>query len=122
MILIYALFMSHISFAQMNGSVLLVPEEDSVAKNSCWATLYNEEFFRGSGLTVFNGHDVENLEFSAGPVWREKIRSIVTGPTGTLYLYSQEDHEGKRYVVGPGEHLKKIPWSDFKSFKLTCVP
>lgn len=110
------------AIAQENNPVVMITDDEGLLKSGCWATLYDEKLYQGSSMTIFNGYDLEDLEFSVGPLWREKVKSIVAGPTGKLELFSEEDYQGKKYIIPAASHMKELPWDDFQSFKLNCVP
>lgn len=118
--LIYLFFIPIWLFAQENPAVVITDDQE-LMKNSCWATLYEGKDFLGSHMTIFNGYDLPDLEFSAGPIWREKIRSIEAGTTAQVKLYPQDNFKGREYIIHPSTSMAELPWDDIKSLRLTCV-
>lgn len=111
------------SFAQEYDSpvIMVTTSEEDVRKNGCWATLYEGKNFTESEMTIFNGEDIPDLEFSAGPLWRENIHSVVAGPTARISLYPKELYKGKPYHIHPLGKNPDIPMKEIHSLKLTCV-
>lgn len=119
MTVLYSLF----SFAQEYNSpvIMVTTSREDLRKNGCWATLYEGKNFTQSEMTVFNGKDIPDFEFSAGPIWRERIHSVVAGPAARISLYSKELYRGEAYHIHPLEKIADIPLDEIHSLKLTCV-
>lgn len=107
-------------FSQENPDVVISNDQELI-RNSCWATLYEGKKLSGSNMTIFNGYDLPDLEFSAGPVVREKIQSIETGTTAQVSLYPEENFRGREYIIHPSGQVKELPWDEIRSLRLTCV-
>ncbi|MFP5387506.1 MAG: hypothetical protein ACLGHN_15620 [Bacteriovoracia bacterium] len=104
-----------------NNSVLVIPEPEMDKLRGCWATLFEEEDFQGSNLTLFEGDDLSEIEYSTGPLWREKLKSLTTGPTAQLTLYSKENFKGQQYIIPPSSNFSPLPWIYVNSLKIRCL-
>lgn len=123
MTILMIIFSSLFSFAQEFDSpvIMVTTSPEDLRKNGCWVTLYEGRNFTQSEMTVFNGKDIPDFEFSAGPVWRERIHSVVSGPAARVSLYPKELYQGKAYHIHPFEKIADIPLDKIHSLKLTCV-
>lgn len=123
MIFFLTIMLSFTSFAQEYDSpvVMVTTYDEEMRKNGCWATLYEGKNFTGSEMTIFNGKDISDFEFSAGPLWRERIQSVVAGPAARISLYSEESYKGEILNLHPLDKLPDISLKEINSLKLFCV-
>jgi hypothetical protein len=83
----------------------------------CFATLYPEENYQGSGTVVADGVDL--------PEWNKDVGSIIVGPKARLILYGRTYWKDRDYTIAPATKVKSVdtlPWNDVESLKLECVP
>lgn len=111
--------------AEPEGIIFVITTSDLAERTGCWAKVYDGLNFTGRNMTLVEGMDLPNLEFSSFGYddWEGDIDSVVVGPKAKLTLYGGENFTDPDKSIGPNSRissLSKPNFDDIESIKMTC--
>lgn len=107
-----------------NEPVLVLTTVTVSQSTGCWATLFDENNFKGDSLTLMGDNQLPNLRMKDGSSWEGRIDSVAVGPKADLVLYGKENYKDVDSGFGPGTKtadLDHLPIGDsVESLKIAC--
>ena len=108
---------------------VMVPVE--VSKNlatdkGCWAKLYDKKNFEGGSLLLIGPINVERMIEPFGSNWKNKVRSLETGPNANFIIYNNQNFRNEDKFIDPNKRIpdlsKKMRFFDnIRSMQLNCI-
>jgi len=59
-------------------------------KSGCWASFFDERNFSGGSLTLIGPVELKTFDNDSARELRRDMRSVITGPRTTLFLYEKQ--------------------------------
>ncbi|MEO6823559.1 MAG: beta/gamma crystallin domain-containing protein [Nitrosospira sp.] len=108
---------------------VMVPVDASknlATAKGCWVKLYDKKNFEGGSLLLIGPINVEKMIEPIGSNWKNKVRSLETGPNANFIIYNNQNFRDEDKFIDPDKRIpdlsKKMRFFDnIRSMQLNCI-
>lgn len=101
------------------------PSQQQMKQQGCWVSLYGKQNFTGDTLSLVGPVDMPDMVGPFGINWKDKIRSLETGPKATLRVYDNEHFRDPVSTFKPATRTADVSkrlgfFDEMSSLQISC--